>query len=76
MIEFEVEDILFGAAVGQSAAPAAPEEEAATARRSLILLPSMTVDPADTKTPYSDATQVGRRREEGCFRVVMDVLRN
>jgi hypothetical protein len=28
-----------------------------------LILPSMTIDAADTKTPYSDATQVGREKD-------------
>ena len=50
MIEFAVEDILF-----EDMEAAATSEDA----RSGLILPSMTIDPADTKTPYSDATQVG-----------------
>ena len=52
MIEFAVEDILF-----EDMEAAATSEDA----RSGLILPSMTIDPADTKTPYSDATQVGMR---------------
>ena len=54
MIEFAVEDILF-----EDVEAAAATSEAAA--RSGLILPSMTIDPADTKTPYSDATQVGMR---------------
>ena len=55
-----MEDILFGAA-----ASAAPEEAAAAVTRRALILPSMTIDPADTKTPYSDATQVGKKEGRG-----------
>ena len=65
MIEFGVEDILFeemeAAAAAASSAETSGDAAAAAARPGLIL-PSMTIDPADTKTPYSDATQVGTRK--------------
>ena len=69
MIEFGVEDILFeemeAAAAAAAAAAASSAEtsgDAAAAARPGLILPSMTIDPADTKTPYSDATQVGTRK--------------
>ena len=52
MIEFAVEGILF------------EEMEAAAAADTVqprVILPSMTIDAANTKKPYSDATQVGMR---------------
>lgn len=51
MIEFAVEGILF------------EEMEAAAAADTVqprVILPSMTIDAANTKKPYSDATQVGK----------------
>ena len=65
-MEFAVEDILFEEMEAASSAAAAPppvtaEDAARSAASSGLILPSMTIDPADTKTPYSDATQVGER---------------
>ena len=61
-MEFAVEDILFEEMEAASAAAAPPpvtaEDAARSASSSGLILPSMTIDPADTKTPYSDATQV------------------
>ena len=62
-MEFAVEDILFEEMEAASSAAAAPppvtaEDAARSASSSDLILPSMTIDPADTKTPYSDATQV------------------
>ena len=68
-MEFAVEDILFEemeAASSAAAAPPVTAEDAARSTTSGLILPSMTIDPADTKTPYSDATQVrksNKRRE-------------
>ena len=65
-MEFAVEDILFEEMEAAPSAAAAPPpvtaEDAArsTTSSSGLILPSMTIDPADTKTPYSDATQVGK----------------
>ena len=58
MIEFAVEDILFEE---MAAATTSTSEDNARSPSSSsgLILPSMTIDPADTKTPYSDATQVG-----------------
>ena len=62
-MEFAVEDILFEEIEAASAAvqPAVTSDDARSS--SGLILPSMTIDPADTKTPYSDATQVGKRKE-------------
>ena len=65
-MEFAVEDILFEEMEAASSAAAPPPvavtaEDAARSTSSGLILPSMTIDPADTKTPYSDATQVGER---------------
>ena len=57
-MEFAVEDILFEEMEAASAAvqPAVTSDDARSS--SGLILPSMTIDPTDTKTPYSDATQV------------------
>ena len=65
-MEFAVEDILFEEMEAASSAAAAPppvtaEDAARSTTSSGLILPSMTIDPADTKTPYSDATQVRKR---------------
>ena len=58
MIEFAVEDILFEE-MEAAATTSTSEDNARSPSSSGLILPSMTIDPADTKTPYSDATQVG-----------------
>ena len=60
-MEFAVEDILFEEMEAAAPPPVTTEDAArSTASSSGLILPSMTIDPADTKTPYSDATQVGK----------------
>ena len=58
-MEFAVEDILFEEMEAAAPPPVTAEDAARSASSSTgLILPSMTIDPADTKTPYSDATQV------------------
>ena len=62
-MEFAVEDILFEemeAAAPPQVTAVTAEDAARSPSSSGLILPSMTIDPADTKTPYSDATQVGK----------------
>ena len=74
-MEFAVEDILFEEMEAVAPPPVTAEDAARSSTSSSgLILPSMTIDPADTKTPYSDATQVGKsnkrkeRKEAGSRR--------